>query len=203
MDKGAFIIMTTLKNSFKFINFYNIFYILLIPLLVTGGSGLLLKLFLVVFQTPILITNIFTFLSAKLLALALRLILLLVGITAIKWLPNQKLNMWKSLYYTNKIRRFAYTTTEKSLNIGQEKIPYSVADKRLANRSLWSLTVECEEDKIITSIKLPVNHKAMKMVKDLLPNIKSQLTELDLTYSFNDFTLESYRVYQAIGTRTK
>lgn len=169
----------------------------------TGGSGLLLKLFLVVFQTPILITNIFTFLSSKLLVLALRLFLLLFGITAIKWLSNQKLNMWKSLYYTNKIRRFAYTTSEKSLNIGQEKIPYSVADKRLANRSLWSLTVECEEDKIITSIKLPTNHKAMKMVKELLPDIKSHLTELDPAYSFNDFTLESYRVYQAIGTRTK
>lgn len=111
--------------------------------------------------------------------------------------------MWKSLYYTNKIRRFAYTTTEKSLNIGQEKIPYSVADKRLANRSLLSLTVECEEDKIITSIKLPANHKAMKMVKELLPDIKNQLTELDPAYSFNDFTLESYRVYQTIGTRTK
>lgn len=195
--------MNTFKLSFKFINFYNIFYILLIPLLVTGGSGLLLKLFLVVFQTPILITNIFTFLSAKLLALTLRLILLLVGITAIKWLPNQKLNLWKSLYYTNKIRRFAYTTTEKSLNIGQDKVPYSVADKRLANRSLLSLTVKCEEDKIITSIKLPANHKAMKMVKELLTDIKNHLTELDPAYSFNDFTLESYRVYQAIGTRTK
>lgn len=72
--------------------------------------------------------------------------------------------MWKSLYYTNKIRRFAYTTSEKSLNIGQDKIPYSVADKRLANRSLWSLTVECEEDKIITSIKLPVNHKGQRVI---------------------------------------
>ncbi|VUW93141.1 Uncharacterised protein [Streptococcus constellatus] len=191
------------KYYFKNFNFYNTFYLLSLALLLTGGSGLLLKLFLVVFQTPILITNIFTFLSAKLLALALRLILLLVGITAIKWLPNQKLNMWKSLYYTNKIRKFAYTTSEKPLNIGQNKIPYSVADKRLANRSLWSLTVECEEDKIITSIKLPANHKAMKMVKELLPDIKSHLTELDPAYSFNDFTLESYRVYQAIGTRTK
>lgn len=195
--------MDIFKNSFKFINFYNIFSFLFIALLITGGGGLLLKLCLIVFPTPILITNIFTFLSAKLLALALRLFLLFLGIIAIKWLPNQKLNMWKSLYYTNKIRRFAYTTTEKSLNIGQEKIPYSVADKRLANRSLLSLTVECEEDKIITSIKLPVNHKAMKMVKELLPDIKSQLTELDPAYSFNDFTLESYRVYQAIGTRTK
>lgn len=195
--------MNTFKLSFKSINFYNIFYILLIPLLLTGGGGLLLKLFLVVFQTPLIITNIFTFLSAKLLALALRLFLLLLGITAIKWLLNQKLNMWKSLYYTNKIRRFAYTTSEKPLNIGQDKIPYSVADKRLANRSLWSLIVECEEDKIIVSIKLPVNHKAMKMVKELLPDIKNQLTELDPAYSFNDFTLESYRVYQTIGTRTK
>lgn len=195
--------MTTLKNSFKFINFYNIFYILLIALLVTGGGGLLLKLFLVVFQTPLIITNIFTFLSSKLLALALRIFFLLVGVTAIKWLSNKKIKLWKSLYYTNKIRRFAYTTTEKSLNIGQDKIPYSVADKRLANRSLWSLTVECEEDKIIVSIKLPVNHKAMKMVKELLPDIKNQLTELDPAYSFNDFTLESYRVYQTIGTRTK
>ncbi|AIK77723.1 MULTISPECIES: hypothetical protein [Streptococcus] len=191
------------KYYFKNFNFYNTFYLLSFALLLTGGGGLLLKLCLVVFQTPLIITNIFTFLSAKLLALALRLFLLLVGITAIKWLSNQKLNMWKSLYYTNKIRRFAYTTSEKSLNIGQDKIPYSVADKRLANRSLWSLTVECEEDKIITSIKLPVNHKAMKMVKELLPDIKSQLAELDPTYSFNDFTLESYRVYQAIGTRTK
>lgn len=191
------------KYYFKNFNFYNTFYLLSFALLLTGGGGLLLKLFLVVFQTPILITNIFTFLSAKLLALALRLILLLVGITAIKWLSNKKIKLWKSLYYTNKIRRFAYTTTEKSLNIGQDKIPYSVADKRLANRSLWSLTVECEEDKIITSIKLPVNHKAMKMVKELLPNIKNHLTELDPAYSFNDFTLESYRVYQAIGTRTK
>ncbi|EFW08338.1 hypothetical protein HMPREF9459_00374 [Streptococcus anginosus 1_2_62CV] len=191
------------KYYFKNFNFYNTFYLLSLALLMTGGSGLLLKLFLVVFQTPILITNIFTFLSSKLLVLALRLFLLLLGITAIKWLSNQKLNMWKSLYYTNKIRRFAYTTSEKSLNIGQEKIPYSVADKRLANRSLWSLTVECEEDKIITSIKLPANHKAMKMVKELLPDIKSHLTELDPAYSFNDFTLESYRVYQAIGTRTK
>ena len=190
------------KYYFKNFNFYNTFYLLSFALLLTGGGGLLLKLCLVVFQTPLIITNIFTFLSAKLLALALRLFLLLVGITAIKWLSNQKLNMWKSLYYTNKIRRFAYTTSEKSLNIGQDKIPYSVADKRLANRSLWSLTVECEEDKIITSIKLPVNHKAMKMVKELLPDIKSQLAELDPTYSFNDFTLESYRVYQAIGTRT-
>ena len=69
--------MTTLKNSFKFINFYNIFYILLIALLVTGGGGLLLKLFLVVFQTPLIITNIFTFLSSKLLALALRIFFLL------------------------------------------------------------------------------------------------------------------------------
>ncbi|EGL45278.1 hypothetical protein [Streptococcus anginosus] len=195
--------MNTFKLSFKSINFYNIFYILLIPLLLTGGGGLLLKLCLVVFQTPLIITNIFTFLSAKLLALALRLFLLLLGITAIKWLLNQKLNMWKSLYYTNKIRRFAYTTSEKSLNIGQDKIPYSVADKRLANRSLLSLTVECEEDKIITSIKLPANHKAMKIVKELLPDIKNHLTELDPAYSFNDFTLESYRVYQAIGTRTK
>ena len=191
------------KYYFKNFNFYNTFYLLSLALLMTGGSGLLLKLFLVVFQTPILITNIFTFLSSKLLVLALRLFLLLLGITAIKWLSNQKLNMWKSLYYTNKIRRFAYTTSEKSLNIGQEKIPYSVADKRLANRSLWSLTVECEEDKIITSIKLPANHKAMKMVKELLPDIKSHLTELDPAYSFNDFTLESYRVYPAIGTRTK
>lgn len=191
------------KYYFKNFNFYNTFYLVSFALLLTGGGGLLLKLCLVVFQTPLIITNIFTFLSVKLLALALRLILLLVGITAIKWLPNQKLNMWKSLYYTNKIRRFAYTTSEKSLNIGQEKIPYSVADKRLANRSLWSLTVECEEDKIITSIKLPANHKAMKMVKELLPDIKSHLTELDPAYSFNDFTLESYRVYQAIGTRTK
>lgn len=191
------------KYYFKNFNFYNTFYLLSFALLLTGGGGLLLKLCLVVFQTPLIITNIFTFLSAKLLALALRLFLLLVGITAIKWLSNQKLNMWKSLYYTNKIRRFAYTTSEKSLNIGQDKIPYSVADKRLANRSLWSLTVECEEDKIITSIKLPANHKAMKMVKELLPDIKSQLAELDPTYSFNDFTLESYRVYQAIGTRTK
>ncbi|SUN80322.1 Uncharacterised protein [Streptococcus milleri] len=191
------------KYYFKNFNFYNTFYLLNLALLMTGGSGLLLKLFLVVFQTPILITNIFTFLSSKLLVLALRLFLLLLGITAIKWLSNQKLNMWKSLYYTNKIRRFAYTTSEKSLNIGQEKIPYSVADKRLANRSLWSLTIECEEDKIITSIKLPANHKAMKMVKELLPDIKSHLTELDPAYSFNDFTLESYRVYQAIGTRTK
>lgn len=191
------------KYYFKNFNFYNTFYLLSFALLPTGGGGLLLKLFLVVFQTPILITNIFTFLSSKLLVLALRLFLLLLGITAIKWLSNQKLNMWKSLYYTNKIRRFAYTTSEKSLNIGQEKIPYSVADKRLANRSLWSLTVECEEDKIITSIKLPANHKAMKMVKELLPDIKSHLTELDPAYSFNDFTLESYRVYQAIGTRTK
>ena len=191
------------KYYFKNFNFYNTFYLLSFALLLTGGGGLLLKLCLVVFQTPLIITNIFTFLSTKLLALALRLFLLLVGITAIKWLSNQKLNMWKSLYYTNKIRRFAYTTSEKSLNIGQDKIPYSVADKRLANRSLWSLTVECEEDKIITSIKLPVNHKAMKMVKELLPDIKSQLAELDPTYSFNDFTLESYRVYQAIGTRTK
>ena len=191
------------KYYFKNFNFYNTFYLLSFALLLTGGGGLLLKLCLVVFQTPLIITNIFTFLSAKLLALALRLFLLLVGITAIKWLSNQKLNMWKSLYYTNKIRRFAYTTSEKSLNIGQDKIPYSVADKRLANRSLWSLTVECEEDKIITSIKLPVNHKAMKMVKELLPDIKSQLAELDPTYSFNDFTLESYRIYQAIGTRTK
>lgn len=191
------------KYYFKNFNFYNTFYLLSLALLMTGGSGLLLKLFLVVFQTPILITNIFTFLSSKLLVLALRLFLLLLGITAIKWLSNQKLNMWKSLYYTNKIRRFAYTTSEKSLNIGQEKIPYSVADKHLANRSLWSLTVECEEDKIITSIKLPANHKAMKMVKELLPDIKSHLTELDPAYSFNDFTLESYRVYQAIGTRTK
>lgn len=191
------------KYYFKNFNFYNTFYLLSLALLMTGGSGLILKLFLVVFQTPILITNIFTFLSSKLLVLALRLFLLLLGITAIKWLSNQKLNMWKSLYYTNKIRRFAYTTSEKSLNIGQEKIPYSVADKRLANRSLWSLTVECEEDKIITSIKLPANHKAMKMVKELLPDIKSHLTELDPAYSFNDFTLESYRVYQAIGTRTK
>lgn len=191
------------KYYFKNFNFYNTFYLLSLALLMTGGSGLLLKLFLVVFQTPILITNIFTFLSSKLLVLALRLFLLLLGITAIKWLSNQKLNMWKSLYYTNKIRRFAYTTSEKSLNIGQEKIPYSVADKRLANRSLWSLTVEYEEDKIITSIKLPANHKAMKMVKELLPDIKSHLTELDPAYSFNDFTLESYRVYQAIGTRTK
>ena len=191
------------KYYFKNFNFYNTFYLLSFALLLTGGGGLLLKLCLVVFQTPLIITNIFTFLSAKLLALALRLFLLLVGITAIKWLSNQKLNMWKSLYYTNKIRRFAYTTSEKSLNIGQDKIPYSVADKRLANRSLWSLTVECEEDQIITSIKLPVNHKAMKMVKELLPDIKSQLAELDPTYSFNDFTLESYRVYQAIGTRTK
>lgn len=195
--------MDIFKNSFKFINFYNIFSFLFIALLITGGGGLLLKLCLIVFPTPILITNIFTFLSSKLLVLALRLFLLLLGITAIKWLSNQKLNMWKSLYYTNKIRRFAYTTSEKSLNIGQEKIPYSVADKRLANRSLWSLTVECEEDKIITSIKLPANHKAMKMVKELLPDIKNQLTELDPAYSFNDFTLESYRVYQAIGTRTK
>lgn len=195
--------MDIFKNSFKFINFYNIFSFLFIALLITGGGGLLLKLCLIVFQTSILITNIFTFLSSKLLVLALRLFLLLLGITAIKWLSNQKLNMWKSLYYTNKIRRFAYTTSEKSLNIGQEKIPYSVADKRLANRSLWSLTVECEEDKIITSIKLPANHKAMKMVKELLPDIKSHLTELDPAYSFNDFTLESYRVYQAIGTRTK
>ncbi|AGU81777.1 hypothetical protein SanJ4211_1032 [Streptococcus anginosus] len=191
------------KYYFKNFNFYNTFYLLSFALLLTGGSGLLLKLFLVVFQTPILITNIFTFLSSKLLVLALRLFLLLLGITAIKWLSNQKLNMWKSLYYTNKIRRFAYTTSEKSLNIGQDKIPYSVADKRLANRSLWSLTVECEEDKIIVSIKLPVNHKAMKMVKELLPDIKNQLTELDPAYSFNDFTLESYRVYQTIGTRTK
>ncbi len=191
------------KYYFKNFNFYNTFYLVSFALLLTGGGGLLLKLCLVVFQTPLIITNIFTFLSVKLLALALRLILLLVGITAIKWLPNQKLNLWKSLYYTNKIRRFAYTTSEKSLNIGQDKIPYSVADKRLANRSLWSLTVECEEDKIIVSIKLPVNHKAMKMVKELLPDIKSQLTELDPAYSFNDFTLESYRVYQAIGTRTK
>ena len=191
------------KYYFKNFNFYNTFYLLSLALLMTGGSGLLLKLFLVVFQTPILITNIFTFLSSKLLVLALRLFLLLLGITAIKWLSNQKLNMWKSLYYTNKIRRFAYTTSEKSLNIGQEKIPYSVADKRLANRSLWSLTVEYEEDEIITSIKLPANHKAMKMVKELLPDIKSHLTELDPAYSFNDFTLESYRVYQAIGTRTK
>ena len=191
------------KYYFKNFNFYNTFYLLSFALLLTGGGGLLLKLFLVVFQTPILITNIFTFLSSKLLVLALRLFLLLLGITAIKWLSNQKLNMWKSLYYTNKIRRFAYTTSEKSLNIGQEKIPYSVADKRLANHSLWSLTVECEEDKIITSIKLPANHKAMKMVKELLPDIKSHLTELDPAYSFNDFTLESYRVYQAIGTRTK
>lgn len=195
--------MDTFKNSFKFINFYNIFSFLFIALLITGGGGLLFKLCLIVFQTPILITNIFTFLSSKLLVLALRLFLLLLGIIAIKWLLNQKLNLWKSLYYTHKIRRFAYTTTEKPLNIGQEKIPYNVADKRLANRSLWSLTVECEEDKIIVSIKLPVNHKAMKMVKDLLPDIKSQLAELDPTYSFNDFTLESYRVYQAIGTRTK
>lgn len=195
--------MDIFKNSFKFINFYNIFSFLFIALLVTGGGGLLLKLFLVVFQTPLIITNIFTFLSSKLLALALRIFFLLVGVTAIKWLSNKKIKLWKSLYYTNKIRRFAYTTTEKSLNIGQDKIPYSVADKRLANRSLWSLTVECEEDKIIVSIKLPVNHKAMKMVKELLPDIKSQLTELDPTYSFNDFTLESYRVYQAIGTRTK
>lgn len=191
------------KYYFKNFNFYNTFYLLSLALLMTGGSGLLLKLFLVVFQTPILITNIFTFLSSKLLVLALRLFLLLIGITAIKWLSNQKLNLWKSLYYTNKIRRFAYTTSEKSLNIGQDKIPYSVADKRLANRSLWSLTVECEEDKIFVSIKLPVNHKAMKMVKELLPDIKNQLTELDPAYSFNDFTLESYRVYQAIGTRTK
>lgn len=191
------------KYYFKNFNFYNTFYLLSFALLLTGGGGLLLKLCLVVFQTPLIITNIFTFLSAKLLALALRLFLLLVGITAIKWLPNQKLNMWKSLYYTNKIRRFAYTTTEKSLNIGQEKIPYSVADKRLANRSLLSLTVECEEDKIITSIKLPANHKATKMVKELLPDIKNHLTELDPAYSFNDFTLESYRVYQTIGTRTK
>lgn len=191
------------KYYFKNFNFYNTFYLLSFALLLTGGSGLLLKLFLVVFQTPILITNIFTFLSSKLLVLALRLFLLLLGITAIKWLSNQKLNMWKSLYYTNKIRRFAYTTSEKSLNIGQDKIPYSVADKRLANRSLWSLTVECEEDKIIVSIKLPVNHKAMKMVKELLPDIKNHLTELDPAYSFNDFTLESYRVYQTIGTRTK
>ena len=191
------------KYYFKNFNFYNTFYLLSFALLLTGGSGLLLKLFLVVFQTPILITNIFTFLSSKLLVLALRLFLLLLGITAIKWLSNQKLNMWKSLYYTNKIRRFAYTTSEKSLNIGQDKIPYSVADKRLANRSLWSLTVECEEDKIIVSIKLPVNHKAMKMVKELLPDIKNHLTELDPAYRFNDFTLESYRVYQTIGTRTK
>ena len=191
------------KYYFKNFNFYNTFYLLSLALLMTGGSGLLLKLFLVVFQTPILITNIFTFLSSKLLVLALRLFLLLLGITAIKWLSNQKLNMWKSLYYTNKIRRFAYTTSEKSLNIGQEKIPYSVADKRLANRSLWSLTVECEEDKIITSIKLPANHKAMKMVKELLPDIKSHLTELDPAYSFNEFTIERYRVYQAIVNRTK
>ena len=191
------------KYYFKNFNFYNTFYLLSFALLLTGGGGLLLKLFLVVFQTPILITNIFTFLSVKLLALALRLILLLVGITAIKWLSNKKIKLWKSLYYTNKIRRFAYTTSEKPLNIGQEKIPYSVADKRLANRSLLSLTVECEEDKIITSIKLPANHKAMKMVKELLPDIKNHLTELDPAYSFNDFTLESYRVYQAIGTRTK
>ena len=191
--------MDIFKNSFKF----NIFSFLFIALLITGGGGLLLKLCLIVFPTPILITNIFTFLSAKLLALALRLFLLFLGIIAIKWLPNQKLNMWKSLYYTNKIRRFAYTTSEKPLNIGQEKIPYSVADKRLANRSLLSLTVECEEDKIIVSIKLPVNHKAMKIVKELLPDIKNQLTELDPAYSFNDFTLESYRVYQTIGTRTK
>ena len=191
------------KYYFKNFNFYNTFYLLSFALLLTGGGGLLLKLFLVVFQTPILITNIFTFLSAKLLALALRLLLLLVGITAIKWLSNKKIKLWKSLYYTNKIRRFAYTTSEKPLNIGQEKIPYSVADKRLANRSLLSLTVECEEDKIIVSIKLPVNHKAMKMVKELLPDIKNQLTELDPAYSFNDFTLESYRVYQTIGTRTK
>lgn len=191
------------KYYFKNFNFYNTFYLLSFALLLTGGGGLLLKLFLVVFQTPLIITNIFTFLSSKLLALALRIFFLLVGVTAIKWLSNKKIKLWKSLYYTNKIRRFAYTTTEKSLNIGQDKIPYSVADKRLANRSLWSLTVECEEDKIIVSIKLPVNHKAMKMVKDLLPDIKSQLTELDPTYSFNDFTLESYRVYQAIGTRTK
>lgn len=191
------------KYYLKNFNFYNLFCLLSFALLMTGGSGLLLKLFLIVFQTPLIITNIFTFLSAKLLVLALRLFLLLVGITAIKWLPNQKLNLWKSLYYTNKIRRFAYTTTEKSLNIGQDKIPYSVADKRLANRSLWSLTVECEEDKIITSIKLSANHKAMKMVKELLPDIKNQLTELDPAYSFNDFTLESYRVYQTIGTRTK
>lgn len=115
--------MDTFKNSFKFINFYNIFSFLFIALLITGGGGLLFKLCLIVFQTPILITNIFTFLSSKLLVLALRLFLLLLGITAIKWLSNQKLNMWKSLYYTNKIRRFAYTTSEKSLNIGQEKIP--------------------------------------------------------------------------------
>ena len=72
------------KYYFKNFNFYNTFYLLSFALLLTGGGGLLLKLFLVVFQTPILITNIFTFLSAKLLALALRLILLLVGITAIK-----------------------------------------------------------------------------------------------------------------------
>ncbi|CYU96120.1 hypothetical protein [Streptococcus suis] len=191
-------IMITFFKTFKWLNYYNIFWYSLTTILVLMfpcsvldglvGIGISIPIFTIglTIMTPIFYFNAF---------------LLLLSILVPFIASKGDIDFFKSLRATHKIRRYARFEQGKKSNTVIATTA-TEAEKNLANAAVKTLTVTYYQKIAIVSIKLPENYGAQQLLLEKLPGIKNKLNALNNGYQFSDLTPEDDRLYSAIGRRT-
>lgn len=110
----------------------------------------------------------------------------------------------RSCLVTYRLRRFGRILTSSPDNqLDMRTITDQKAVKKKFNHSLQTLTAVYTADKIIVKWRLPHDHENKKRAKQLLPEMKAELQEIDGDFVFSDFEQIQKGWYQAIGTCIK
>lgn len=110
----------------------------------------------------------------------------------------------RSCFVTYHLRRFGrILTASPDSQLDRRAITDQKAVKKKFNRSLQTLTAIYTADKIIVKWRLPHDHENKKRAKQLLPEMKAELQEIDGDFVFSDFEQIQKGWYQAIGTYIK
>lgn len=191
-------IMITFFKTFKWLNYYNIFWYSLTTILVLMlPYSILEELIEVGISIPIftiglaIIKTIFYFITS----------LLYLSILVPFIASKGDIDLLKSHRATHKIRRYARFEQGKKSNTVISTAA-TEAEKNLANAAVKTLTVTYYQKIAIVSIKLPENYGAQQLLLAKLPGIKNKLNALNNGYQFSDLTPEDDRLYSAIGRRT-
>lgn len=109
-----------------------------------------------------------------------------------------------SCLVTYRLRRFARILTScPDTNLDLRMVTDQKDIKKRFNCSLQTLTAYYTSDKIIVKWRLPYDNENKKRAKQLLPDMKAELQEIDDAFVFSDFEQIQNGWYQAIGTCIK
>ena len=114
-------------------------------------------------------------------------------------------NSIKSYIATWKIRRFlSQTNVDTTFNELASILNKKQIIIKKANHSLLTLTVDYYENWAVVKWTFPANCESYNITKELLPQAKRELNQLDNHYSFNDFIrLENGRTFISTAARKK